>query len=298
MIERATTDIALLYVRPTGTLDGEPFPEIPASATEQIMARLEKLEESGGGGSGGSGTIMTGEGAPTSETAAEVGTLYMDTTSSDGDLYKCIGINEVDGALQYTWRKVAPDEVYVLGEGETIDDAPEWAKVVYDPENELGGNPTSAGWTIDGLTAETTIADDDAVPFYDTSATGQRKTLWGNIKSVLKTYFDTAYLKLSGGTLSGSLTLNGNLVMPFGNYGIRDNTDVPVFRYETINDEACLRIGHTSKRVYFYSSERPLYNGKKIALSDEIPDAYTKTEIDVIMGSYITDIDTLIGGEE
>lgn len=29
----------------------------------------------------------------------------------------------------------------------------------------------------------------------------------------------------------------------------------------------------------------------------EVPDTYTKNEIDAIMGSYITDIDTLIGGD-
>ena len=42
-------------------------------------------------------------------------------------------------------------------------------------------------------TAETTIADDDYFPFYDTSASGKRKSLWSNIKSVLKTYFDSKY---------------------------------------------------------------------------------------------------------
>ena len=46
-------------------------------------------------------------------------------------------------------------------------------------------------------TAETTLADDDYVPFYDTSATAKRKTLWSNIKSVLKTYFDTLYNKIT-----------------------------------------------------------------------------------------------------
>ena len=39
-------------------------------------------------------------------------------------------------------------------------------------------------------TAETTIDDDDYFPFYDSSATAKRKSLWSNIKSVLKTYFD------------------------------------------------------------------------------------------------------------
>lgn len=46
-------------------------------------------------------------------------------------------------------------------------------------------------------TAETTIDDADYFPFYDTSATAKRKSLWSNIKSVLKTYFDAIYLKIT-----------------------------------------------------------------------------------------------------
>jgi hypothetical protein len=46
-------------------------------------------------------------------------------------------------------------------------------------------------------TAFTDIADADYVPMYDTSATTQKKSLWSNIKSVLKTYFDTLYAALS-----------------------------------------------------------------------------------------------------
>lgn len=42
-------------------------------------------------------------------------------------------------------------------------------------------------------TAEITLDDADYVPFYDASATAKRKSLWSNIKSVLKTYFDTLY---------------------------------------------------------------------------------------------------------
>ena len=42
-------------------------------------------------------------------------------------------------------------------------------------------------------TAETTIDDTDYFPFYDTSATAKRKTLWSNIKAKLKAYFDTIY---------------------------------------------------------------------------------------------------------
>lgn len=50
VVERITTCVETLQVLPTGTLDGEPFPEIPASVTEQILARLENVEQNGGGG--------------------------------------------------------------------------------------------------------------------------------------------------------------------------------------------------------------------------------------------------------
>jgi hypothetical protein len=46
-------------------------------------------------------------------------------------------------------------------------------------------------------TVETAIADADYFTFYDTSAAANRKTLWSNIKSVLKTYFDTLYAAAS-----------------------------------------------------------------------------------------------------
>lgn len=46
-------------------------------------------------------------------------------------------------------------------------------------------------------TAETAIDDADYIPFYDSSATAKRKSLWSNIKSVLKTYFDTLYNKIT-----------------------------------------------------------------------------------------------------
>lgn len=46
--------------------------------------------------------------------------------------------------------------------------------------------------------AETAIADNDYFPFYDTSASGKKKTLWSNIKAKLKTYFDTIYSTFSG----------------------------------------------------------------------------------------------------
>ena len=45
-------------------------------------------------------------------------------------------------------------------------------------------------------TSETTLDDGDYVPFYDTSATAKRKSLWSNIKDKLKTFFDSIYVTL------------------------------------------------------------------------------------------------------
>ena len=42
-------------------------------------------------------------------------------------------------------------------------------------------------------TAETDLQDADYFPFYDSSVTAKRKTLWSNIKAKLKSYFDTIY---------------------------------------------------------------------------------------------------------
>jgi len=50
VIERITTCVENLRVYPTGSLNGEPFPDMPASVTEQILARLDDIEQNGGTG--------------------------------------------------------------------------------------------------------------------------------------------------------------------------------------------------------------------------------------------------------
>lgn len=61
----------------------------------------------------------------------------------------------------------------------------------------LSGNKTNSDLGMYGKddTAETTLADADYFPFYDVSASKMKKSLWSNIKSVLKTYFDSIYQK-------------------------------------------------------------------------------------------------------
>ena len=61
---------------------------------------------------------------------------------------------------------------------------------------------TSAYQTTD--TAETTLADSDKFPFYDASASGKRSSTWSNIKSKLKTYFDSYYTAKSTVPTGGS----------------------------------------------------------------------------------------------
>lgn len=141
------------------------------------------------------------------------------------------------------------------------------------------------GWTIDGLTAETEIADDDTLPFYDTSAKGQRKTLWSNFKAVLKTYFDTVYLKRSGGTLSGKIVLPTDNQ----NVGFTNGGDVKIFGYGNIDSVSHLRIGDTTRPVQLRgSAERPKYNDGELVL---------KSEFDTVMQAYIDDIAELVGGD-
>lgn len=56
----------------------------------------------------------------------------------------------------------------------------------------------------------TGIDDADYVPVYDTSASAKKKSTWSNIKSVLKTYFDTLYstVKSRQTPTSGGTTLS------------------------------------------------------------------------------------------
>lgn len=45
VVERITTDVARMYVNPTGMLEGEPLPEVPASEAELLRAEMADLRE-------------------------------------------------------------------------------------------------------------------------------------------------------------------------------------------------------------------------------------------------------------
>lgn len=111
--------------------------------------------------------------------------------------------------------------------------------------SDLGIATSDACYTTDD-TAETTLADGDYFPFYDTSASGKRKSLWSNIKSVLKTYFDTLYnAKLTAGTnISFSGTNNATI-----------NASMPVM--STFSKEGIFST--TEKVIGCWTDGRPLY---------------------------------------
>lgn len=252
---------------------------------------------------------ITGHGAPTEDTEAEPGMCYLDEDSEHGDLYKCIGVLVTETRTVYRWKKLAgQEEVERLSKAKadyasvpnkaTVDGSTLKMQRETTTTDEAGTETTETmdlfevelpsggeGWTIDGLTAETEIADDDTLPFYDTSAKGQRKTLWSNFKAVLKTYFDTVYLKRSGGTLTGKIVLPTDNQ----NVGFINSGDMKIFGYGSVDSVPHLRIGDVTRPVQLRgSTERPKYNDGELAL---------KSELDTALGSYITDIDALIGGD-
>ena len=91
--------------------------------------------------------------------------------------------------------------------------------------------PTGGSTDVDAYhssdTAETSIADNDYIPFYDTSASSKRKSLWSNIKSVLKTYFDGIYITshqdISGKADKVSSATNNNFAALDANGNLKDS---------------------------------------------------------------------------
>lgn len=85
VIQRVTTEVKTIEVAPTGTLDGEPFPEMPASETERILARLARLEAGGSIGSMDITVEDDGEGNVTIKNAV-TGELVEITDDGEGNL--------------------------------------------------------------------------------------------------------------------------------------------------------------------------------------------------------------------
>ena len=98
-------------------------------------------------------------------------------------------------------------------------------------------------------TAETALADADYVPFYDTSATAKRKTLWSNIKSVLKTFFDTVYspkATIKTATLTaGQTSVTFTQIPTTGNYLFQLFTTSGTLEFNDVDDSVSGSLTYT-----------------------------------------------------
>lgn len=143
-----------------------------------------------------------------------------------------------DGCLAYC---TATDKTYQWKSTNTVDSTTgRWR------EFSSGGSSEDENAYHTTDTAETAIADADYFPFYDSSASAKRKSLWSNIKSVLKTYFDSLYQKtLTAGTNISFSGTNSDVI----------NASMPVLG--TINRSDIYDT--TEKVVGKWTDGRPLY---------------------------------------
>lgn len=119
VIERITTCVETLEVNPTGMLNGEPFPEMPASVTEQILARLDNVEQNGGG-SGGLNPVDKTDAMTAEVGRDDEGRLWVDPTGTGhglsavafGMIYKPEKPEESGNALFF--HRDNSNDLYVL----------------------------------------------------------------------------------------------------------------------------------------------------------------------------------------
>ena len=119
----------------------------------------------------------------------------------------------------------------------------------------LQSHQSLANYYQTGDTAETDLQDGDYIPFYDTSASAKRKTLWSNIKAKLKSYFDGIYSTVrsrqtptSGGTTlslvntgdmyswNSKATVNGHTMAPTPASGLTEATVVSTVKGASANN--------------------------------------------------------------
>ena len=94
------------------------------------------------------------------------------------------------------------------------------------------------------LDAETEIANEDAFPFYDASEGINRKTLWSNIVTKLKSLF----LSLAGGTATGNIIVQTNGDAYFKAVNTANNYNVWL---DVDGTKAGLYLGHKQKWIIY-----------------------------------------------
>lgn len=86
----------------------------------------------------------------------------------------------------------------VSGKGLSTNDYSDADKTIVDGvTSALNGKADKTETYLTTDSAETSLTDNDKFPFYDISVTATKHSTWSNIKSKLKTYFDTLYAAVS-----------------------------------------------------------------------------------------------------
>ena len=135
---------------------------------------------------------------------------------------------EVDNAKQNTLIAgsgiaIENDVIRATGGGGGTSDYPDLTNKPQINSVELVGEVSLSDLGVPNVNDDTEaeIADADSFFFYDASAFGNKKSLWSNIKSVLKTYFDTIY----NGKLTFDNTPTASSNNPVKSQGIKTYTD-------------------------------------------------------------------------
>lgn len=95
------------------------------------------------------------------------------------------------------------------------------------------GDAADIALEIDNAAAENPLLDTDSIPL--TRDGILKKGLWSSFKATLKTYFDGLYLALTGGTLTGGLTIT-NEVDAVNATKITDKDGNAILSVDTVND--------------------------------------------------------------
>ena len=84
-----------------------------------------------------------------------------------------------------------------------------------DVDSAIGDKLSKTGTgELSAMAAKESLVDDDIFMIEDSqAANSKKKTIWSSIKSVLKTYFDSLYLALAGGTLAGNILFGENTAL-------------------------------------------------------------------------------------
>ena len=212
---------------------------------------------------------------PTGDTYEWDGTAYVTKTPDRIEGQSGVIYISIDSDIQYRWTGTAFAALggaLQLGETSTTAYRGDRGKTAYDhsqitdgsnphnttadnvnlkvPISALSGSKLDVESTLYGLynksyltddTTETTIDDADYVPFYDTSASAKKKISWSNIKSVLKTYFDSIYATITNLNKKADLTDLAPAFDDTATYAIGDYvtyTDGDVYRFTSAHTGA------------------------------------------------------------